>query len=133
MFVFCLIKGGGSSKSGKSLKGVSKKNIFASPESMLICLGKGQASEVEDSAATCHRYPGSLKPLKFQYLQLLCLRTVYTVCHMRGALGFSGFRFWCPLPFPGFQFFSIWFSVFGKKCKFFFFFFYKVFQFRVIF
>ena len=94
---------------------MSKKNIFASPESMLICLGKSQASEVEDSAATCHRYPGSLRPLKFQYLQLLYLRTVYTVRHMRGALGFSGFRFWCPLLFPCFQFFSIWFSVFGNK------------------
>lgn len=33
-FFFCLIKGGGSSKSGKSLKGVSKKSIFASPESI---------------------------------------------------------------------------------------------------
>ena len=33
---FCLsfVQGGGSSKSGKSLKGVSKKSIFASPESI---------------------------------------------------------------------------------------------------
>ena len=28
------LQGGGSSKSGKSLKGVSKKSIFASPESI---------------------------------------------------------------------------------------------------
>jgi len=33
---FCLpiVQGGGSSKSGKSLKGVSKESIFASPESI---------------------------------------------------------------------------------------------------
>ena len=36
MLFFCLsfVQGGGSSKSGKSLKGVSKKSIFASPESI---------------------------------------------------------------------------------------------------
>lgn len=34
-------KGGGSSKSGKSLKGVSKKSIFASPESIQGKVGVG--------------------------------------------------------------------------------------------
>lgn len=44
---FCLpiLQGGGSSKSGKSLKGVSKKSIFASPESIQ---GKVSCGFLED-------------------------------------------------------------------------------------